>query len=227
MRSRPGSATRSWCPPSRPTCAAIGTPAAGTARNMPERERELESALDDLDHGRAPPFDHDRRDVEAKLTTAELRLRQPQGGQPADALTLLSADRFDRRAEAVARPGLHLAEHERPAAAQDEIELTGPTTPVAVEDLVARRLVPLCGQGLTALPEGTAVIRRRRLARRRSHRSLPSSPSMLTSLNVTTRTLATKRAGRYMSHTQASESSSSKYTRPCSLRTSIFTPLVR
>src|SRR6476659_4742946 len=119
MRSRPGSATRSWCPSSHPTCAAIGTPGAGTARNTPERERELESAFDDLDHRRAPPFDHDRRHVEAKLTTAALRLRQPQGGEPADALTLPSADRFDRRAEAVARPGLHLAEHERAAAPQD------------------------------------------------------------------------------------------------------------
>jgi hypothetical protein len=34
--------------------------------------------------------------------------------------------------------------------------------------------------------------------------SLRMSSSMLTSLKVTTRTLATKRAGRYMSHTQAS-----------------------
>ena len=34
--------------------------------------------------------------------------------------------------------------------------------------------------------------------------SLRMSSSMLTSLKVTTRTRATKRAGRYMSHTQAS-----------------------
>jgi hypothetical protein len=34
--------------------------------------------------------------------------------------------------------------------------------------------------------------------------SLRMSSSMLTSLKVTTRTLVTKRAGRYMSHTQAS-----------------------
>ena len=43
-----------------------------------------------------------------------------------------------------------------------------------------------------------------------SYRSLPPSSSTLTSLNVTTRTVFTKRAGRYMSHTQASVSSSSK-----------------
>ena len=43
-----------------------------------------------------------------------------------------------------------------------------------------------------------------------SERSGLSSSSMLTSLNVTTRTVFTKRAGRYMSHTQASRMVSSK-----------------
>ena len=42
------------------------------------------------------------------------------------------------------------------------------------------------------------------VARRRRQRSLPGSSSTLTSLNVTTRTSATKRVLRYMSHTQAS-----------------------
>src|SRR5919197_2095574 len=45
------------------------------------------------------------------------------------------------------------------------------------------------------------------------------SSSMLTSLKVTTRTLVTKRAGRYMSHTQASCSTRSKYTSVSWLRT--------
>jgi len=43
-----------------------------------------------------------------------------------------------------------------------------------------------------------------------------SSSSMFTSLNVSTRTLFRNRAGRYMSHTQASSSSTSKCTDPSS-----------
>ena len=58
-----------------------------------------------------------------------------------------------------------------------------------------------------ASPSARRAIRRRSPPR---SGSLPASSSMLTSLNVTTRTLATKRAGRYMSQTHASCSSSSK-----------------
>ncbi|CKV21296.1 Uncharacterised protein [Mycobacterium tuberculosis] len=46
---------------------------------------------------------------------------------------------------------------------------------------------------------------------------------MLTSLNVTTRTCLTNRAGRYMSHPQASPSRSSKYTSPSVFRGTIST----
>jgi hypothetical protein len=43
-----------------------------------------------------------------------------------------------------------------------------------------------------------------------SSRSVFSNSSTLTSLKVTTRTCLTKRAGRYMSHTQASDMANSK-----------------
>src|SRR5439155_25939615 len=58
-------------------------------------------------------------------------------------------------------------------------------------------------------------------------RSLSGSSSTLTSLNVTTRTEDTKRAGRYMSQTQASPRTISKYVRPSSSRASILTSLAR
>ncbi len=98
--------------------------------------------------------------------------------------------------------GLHLAEHHGPAARHHEVELAFATAPVAVEQRVARVRVPGRDRVLTGHPERTAVVGHGQI-------SLASS-SMFTSLKVTTRTLATKRAGRYMSHTQASLSSSSK-----------------
>jgi len=61
-----------------------------------------------------------------------------------------------------------------------------------------------------------------------SSRSLLASSSMFTSLNVTTRTFFTKRAGRYMSQTHASRMATSKKTSPLSeLRTLSSTSLVR
>ncbi len=54
-----------------------------------------------------------------------------------------------------------------------------------------------------------------------------SSSSMLTSRKVITLTRFTKRAGRYMSHTHASSSSSSKYTEPSAWRVCTSTPLAR
>ena len=54
-----------------------------------------------------------------------------------------------------------------------------------------------------------------------------SNSSTFTSLNVTTRTFFTNRAGRYMSHTQASDIRSSKYMSPSGLRTCRSTALHR
>ena len=56
--------------------------------------------------------------------------------------------------------------------------------------------------------------RRRPGEPRPRQRSLPASSSMFTSLNVRTCTFVTKRAGRYMSQTHASASSSRKYVCP-------------
>src|SRR5579859_7647304 len=61
-----------------------------------------------------------------------------------------------------------------------------------------------------------------------SSKSLWASSSILTSLNVTTLTFFTKRAGRYISHTQASCMTTSKKTSPLSeVRTFSSTWLVR
>ena len=48
---------------------------------------------------------------------AELGLGQPLRGEPAEPLLLRRGHRLDRRAEARARPGLHLAEHDGATAA--------------------------------------------------------------------------------------------------------------
>ena len=92
---------------------------------------------------------------------------------------------------------LDLAEHDQAALGHDEVELTRPAAPVAGEHLVAVGGVPRGSLVLAAPTEemGSDLGR---------HRSLAGSSSTFTSLNVTTRTDETNRAGRYMSQTHAS-----------------------
>src|SRR5262249_37616267 len=98
--------------------------------------------------------------------------------------------------------GLDLAEHDRPPEAENKIQLAVPTAPVAVEHLVAVSEVPVRGAVLPRDAEGAPALRPHRPGN--GYSSFSGSSSTLTSLKVTTRTDDTKRAGRYMSHTQAS-----------------------
>ena len=91
-----------------------------------------------------------------------------------------------------------------PRVAHDEIELALAHPPVAVEDRVAGAPRTRPRPRPRRLPDDAARVGHAR------QRSLPGSSSTFTSLKVTTRTSATKRVLRYMSHTHASRSRSSK-----------------
>ena len=136
-----------------------------------------------------------------KSTPCTPTRRQPGGGQPAQAQLLGPRHRLDRRTEPIRCPRLHLAEHDRRFSHHDQVDLPLATTPVAIDHGVALRLVPVCGEGLASRAE-------RRRPRDLQTSRLGSS-STFTSLNVRTRTGGTNRVCRYMSHTQASRSSTS------------------
>ena len=111
-------------------------------------------------------------------------------------------------------PRLYLAEHQDGLPTQHQIKLAFTDTPVPIEHAVAALLVPGRHRVFTDGTQSAARIRTRtgRAARgplAETHNSLANS-STLTSRKVKTLTLLTNRAGRYMSQTQASRSSSSK-----------------
>src|SRR3954447_13394696 len=175
-----------------------------------------ERGFEDVDSGRAIARGEDRHDVEAQLPGPPVVRGQPLVRQSSDPELLTACHGLGTDAEGVRGAGLDLAEHHDALALEHQIQLARARPPVAIEHRVAALDVPGAGQRLAVGAERPAL-----------HSSLPASSSMLTSLNVTTRTLATNRAGRYMSQTQASCSSSSKYTAPSSDFTSIFTEFVR
>ena len=135
-------------------------------------------------------------------------LPQPAGGQPPDPGLLRRPDGLRGCTESGPRAGLHLAEDDRPAETNDEIQLALPAAPVAVQDLVPVLQVPGRSLVLAGGAEGAALLRPRRAGN--DYSSFSGSSSTLTSLNVTTRTDETNRAGRYMSQTQASRREISK-----------------
>src|SRR5690606_6050647 len=129
-----------------------------------------------------------------------------EGPQP---LLLRRRDRLRWVPVGERRTGLHLADDERAALEADEVALALLAPPVASHHGIARLAVPGGSALLPCRPEPEA-------GRGHSSRSWRGSSSMFTSLNVTTRTDGTKRilVWRYMSHTQASVSSSSTRVRP-------------
>ena len=129
---------------------------------------------------------------------------EPASRQQPEPLTLAGRHRFGRRAERVTAAGLHLAERDRVGVSDDEIELALSNPPIAVEHRVTGGRVPLGNRVFAVLTHESSSV---------SHalqRSLPGSSSTFTSLKVTTRTSATNRVFRYMSHTQASRNFNSK-----------------
>src|SRR5687768_14354122 len=77
-------------------------------------------------------------DVEAQLAASVLRmLRKPGLGGPAQPALFLRPDHLQRIAPALAALRLHFAEHDCPAAAQDEVELVTAGPGVRGEDPVA------------------------------------------------------------------------------------------
>src|SRR5262249_40386188 len=145
--------------------------------------------------------------------------------QPADPQLLGPRHRLHRRPERLAASGLDLAhDHER-TAADHEIELTVTAAPVAGHHLEALTFVPARRQGLPVRAAGAVGVHLwasvsdvvtgpgapgnapRRLTGAGAYSSTRGSSSTFTSLKVRTRTLGTNRLLRYMSHTQASRSS--------------------
>src|SRR4029077_2846532 len=133
-------------------------------------------------------------------------------------------------------PSLHLTDNQCQAAWRvdlraQQVDLTLGTAPIARHDLVPVVDVPLCGpvfapvaQRNPAVPvahagewspsnrahrPATSSAQCRPQTETPSESSCSGSRSTFTSRKVTTRTSGTKRAGRYMSHTHASRSSTS------------------
>src|SRR5258708_8970453 len=145
---------------------------------------------------------------------------EPACCEHAQPTLLRRGHRFCGDSEAIAAARLDLAEHDRAAAAQHEIDLALAHAPVAIHDFETARHVPRSRGVLAHRADSTAHVA--------GHQSsLPASSSMLMSLNDTTRTVDANRAGRYMSHTHASFSVTSKYTRPSSFFDSMFTLFAR
>src|SRR5436190_14512516 len=178
-----------------------------------------ERSLDDLDD-----VAHHRGDVEADLPGRAGRVvLQPAGGQSPHPGLLVPGHGLDRQAEGVAGTALDLAEHEGAGGPHDEVELAVAAPPVPGHHLVPPGLVPGRDGVLPCDPERPAGLRHVALPQS----SFSGSSSTFTSLNVTTRTDDTKRAGRYISHTHASPSSISNQVRDPSPLASIFTSLAR
>src|SRR5688572_10957744 len=124
----------------------MSTPSGpGTGWAVPESP--LEGGFDDVQSGLGAPPDCHAGDVEADLGVAHRRLLlpQPPGGQAPQAPLLLARDSLGREPEAGAAPGLDLAEHDAPVAADDQVEFPVAAAPVAAQHLVALAGVPRDG----------------------------------------------------------------------------------
>ena len=91
--------------------------------------------------------------VEADVQPGEAWMGgEPELGGAADAASLLRRHHLERIAELVALLRLHLAEHERPAAPCDQIELVAAEPAVRVQDAVAVQPVPAGRTTLGRMP---------------------------------------------------------------------------
>ena len=112
----------------------------------------VSSALVEGDALDAPTGDGDglEPDIEAGQVRAE---RQPRLGGLPDATGLLRPYRFDRRAVLGPGSGLHLADRDGPAAADDDVELVASRAGVRGEDPVAPETVVAADPPLRLRPE--------------------------------------------------------------------------
>ncbi len=90
----------------------------------------------------------DRDDVEAHVTRTATVPDEVLRRQPAHAQLLAAGDGFGRAAQAIATPGLDLAEDDDVAPDADEVELAGCAPPVAMDDPEATGEVPVGGPRL-------------------------------------------------------------------------------
>src|SRR3984957_1004985 len=152
--------------------------------------------------------------------------RQPFGCDATYPTGLQRSDRFQRRPEAIRCTRLHFTDDYEISESHDKVDLAGTRTPIPRDDSESACLVPL-GCRLLATKTKRRAPRRRRVPRSRRFRlskalgpiwaqgspaqgSRSGNRSTFTSRNVRTLTFGTKRAGLYMSQTQASDSSSSR-----------------
>lgn len=191
-----------------------------------------------LDRGQvAPPID-DRDDVESNASPGSILRTQPESGKPPQPLLFSEGDGFGGGAVTAPCPGLDLDKDDVSAVGGHHIELTVAAAPVSIEDFEADCFEELRGEVFAPGADGLIACHAIRLSTTSdknrpltgafpkpvdeprlgketdcycgSRRSVFSNSSMFTSLKVITRTCFTNRAGRYMSHTQASDIRTSK-----------------
>src|SRR5436190_20888098 len=112
----------------------------------------LEGVGDDLDRA-----GKDAGDVETDRRGADSGGVDEGGGEAADAELLVAGDGLGGVAEAETRAALHLADHQVPSLADDQVELASTTvTPVPGHQPVTRLLVPRQRRVLAARAEALA-----------------------------------------------------------------------
>ncbi len=103
----------------------------------------------------ARSLDHD---VEAHFELRELRPRgEPRLGGAPDPALLFRPDHVERIAPAIARLGLHFAEHEAPSTTGDDVDLVAACPRVDVQDPVPTQEVMTCGAVLGPQADAAAA----------------------------------------------------------------------
>src|SRR5436190_17008825 len=139
-RSGPVSATRSWSLVSAPKNGGTGTAVVGTVPRGRANVRPAganadpsERGFEHVDDPRAEPIGLYRRDVEPQDVGARLVVSQPAHREFSQSCLFTPRHRFRGRPEGIAPPGLHLAEHDRRVAPNDEVDLPLSHPPVPNE----------------------------------------------------------------------------------------------
>ncbi len=182
-------------PAMHPTFDATGITHAGVG------ERREHDALERrFDH--VEMWSDDGCHVESNLPRRHRVRTNPRDRQTSQSSLFGRRDCMSRRTVTTRRARLHLAHDEHGAARGDHVDFTeSGATPIAIENRVTGRDVPLSHSILTPRAETRTMIGRRQPSCSRSSRG---SSSTLTSLKLSTFTFGTKRLLRYMSHTHAS-----------------------
>jgi len=100
------------------------------------------------------PIGQNRHHVEADRSGPPPSGRQPLGSRPSETTSAPFVDRLGRVSVRLRRAGLDLTERHHTVALHDQVDLAGPTAPVAGQDPVAVADVSACGHPLTPVAQG-------------------------------------------------------------------------